>query len=406
MDPPLGISEVAMKNMTHNVRLSLVFLAGGALAACAPLFADDPPRQPTLGARAVQTHLGVPIGYYDNAVTAINGRHYAVALEYLQAARTREPADVRVLTAFGVVYDKLGRFDLSARYYAQAAAVDPQSKIVAADMDYSRRLQGLVAADVAPSMPLAAAVDRQPKIIAADMDYSRRLPSPVTANIAPTMSAAGTVDPQSKIITEDTDYSRRLRGPVAVDSAPPMFLAASDLAQGAGRLTIAEQRSSIPLENIPAVPTFSASTTLLPLQIAARAEAKVLVKLRAEAPPPTKAIFLTGHPLMILDASGHSDAGKSVRSYLSGLRWTVAKGEVAKLPAQKQTVILYRESLATVAKALARTLALPARLMTSQKTEGLQLVVGSDLLGAHVHARVPQPPRRQLALAVDIGKRE
>jgi hypothetical protein len=220
------------------------------------------------------------------------------------------------------------------------------------------------------------------------------------------MSPAAAVDPQSKIITDDMDYSKRLQDPVAVDSAPPMSLAASDLAQGDGGLTIAEQRSSISLENMPAVPAFSASTTLLPLQIAARAEAKVLAKHRAEAPPPTKAVLLTGHPLMILDASGHSDAGKLVRSYLSGLRWTVAKGEVAKLPAQTQTVILYRESLATVAKALARTLALPARLMASQKAEGLQLVLGSDLSGAHLHARAPQPPPRQLALVVNAGKRE
>jgi len=392
-----------MKNMTHNVRLSLVFLAGSCLAACAPLFVDGPSRQPTPGARAVQIDLGSPIGYYDNAVTAINGRHYALALEYLQAARTRAPADVRVLTAFGVVYDKLGRFDLSARYYSQAAAVDPQSKIITADMDYSRRLQGLVAADAAPPMSLAAAVP-QSKIIGANMDYSRRLQDFVAVDSAPPMSLAATGDRQSKIIAADMDYSRPLQGLVAVGSVAPMSLAASDLAQEAGRVTIAEQRQAL-VENVPAVPAGFANTTLSLGQIGALAEAKLLLKIRSDARVPTR-VFLTGHPLMILDASGHSDAGKSVRSYLSGLRWTVAKGEVAKLPAQTQTVILYRESLATVAKALARTLALPARLMASQKAEGLQLVVGSDLSGAHLHALAPQPLRRQLALAVNTGKRE
>ena len=78
--------------------------------------------QPKPGAHAVQADLRPSIGYYENAVTAINARHYALALEYLQAARAQKPDDVRVLTAFGVVYDKLGRFDLSARYYAQASA--------------------------------------------------------------------------------------------------------------------------------------------------------------------------------------------------------------------------------------------------------------------------------------------
>jgi len=226
----------------------------------------------------------------------------------------------------------------------------------------------------------------------------------VAVDSVPPMSLAATGDRQSKIIAADMDYSRPLQGLVAVDSAPPMFLAASELAQEAGRLTIAEQRQAL-VENVPAVPAGFANTTLSLGQIGALAEAKLLLKIRSDARVPTR-VFLTGHPLMILDASGHSDAGKSVRSYLSGLRWTVGKGEVAKLPAQTQTVILYRESLATVAKALARTLALPARLMASQKAEGLQLVVGSDLSGAHLHALAPQPLRRQLALAVNTGKRE
>ncbi|MGH6966479.1 MAG: hypothetical protein ACREE0_18515, partial [Phenylobacterium sp.] len=61
-------------------------------------------------------------GYYTGAVAAISRRDYAAALDLLQAARARNPRDVRVLNAFGVVYDKLGRFDLSARYYAEGRA--------------------------------------------------------------------------------------------------------------------------------------------------------------------------------------------------------------------------------------------------------------------------------------------
>jgi len=394
-----------MKKITHNVRQSLVFLVGGSLAACAPLFADGPSWQHTPGARAVQTDLGSSIGYYDNAVAAINGRHYALALEYLQAARTGKPADVRVLTAFGVVYDKLGRFDLSARYYGQAAAVDPQSKIIATDMDYSRRLQGLVSADSAPSMSRAAAVDTQSKIIAADTAHSGRWQGPLSADSAPAMSPAAAVDPQSNVIAAYIDYSRQLHGPVAVGSAPPMSPAASDLAQSYERLTTAQQLQ-VAAEKALAVPAGFPNASLSLGQIAALSEAKPLLKVRADSPVPTKGVLLTGHPLMILDASGPSDAGKSVRSYLSGLRWTVAKGEFAKLPAQTQTVIFYKESLATVAKALARTLALPARLTANQKAEGIQLILGSDLSGTHLHAMAPQPPPRQLTLAVNTGKRE
>ena len=94
--------------------------------------------------------------FYADAVKAIDRRDYGAALELLQAARERSPDDVRVLNAFGVVYDKLGRFDLSGRYYQQAAALDPGSMIVANNEAYSRVLQSRAA-----SSPIAAPAEVQ-----------------------------------------------------------------------------------------------------------------------------------------------------------------------------------------------------------------------------------------------------
>ena len=82
-----------------------------------------------------------------------------LALDYLQAARAKDPKNARVLNAFGVVYDKLGRFDLSARYYAQASAPDPNSPIVAKNMSYSRWLQGLF--DPRPASSRIASAESQ-----------------------------------------------------------------------------------------------------------------------------------------------------------------------------------------------------------------------------------------------------
>jgi hypothetical protein len=78
---------------------------------------------------------------YTGAVAAISRRDYAAALDLLQAARARDPRDVRVLNAFGVVYDKLGRFDLSARYYAEGRALAPDSAILASNLAYSAALE-------------------------------------------------------------------------------------------------------------------------------------------------------------------------------------------------------------------------------------------------------------------------
>ena len=78
---------------------------------------------------------------YSSAVAAIEERDYGLALERLQLARERSPQDVRVLNALAVTYDKLGRFDLSARFYAEASAVAPDSPVVTANLAYSHLMQ-------------------------------------------------------------------------------------------------------------------------------------------------------------------------------------------------------------------------------------------------------------------------
>jgi hypothetical protein len=98
---------------------------------------------------------------YARATEAIRSRNYALALEVLQVSRERRPSDARVLTAMGVVYDKLGRFDLSGRYYQLAEAADPGSKIVAADQAYSAALQRMSQTGGAPIVDVPHAAPAQ-----------------------------------------------------------------------------------------------------------------------------------------------------------------------------------------------------------------------------------------------------
>lgn len=98
-------------------------------------------------ARAAPANLGQVGPYaaedrlYADAVAAIDKRNYGEALDLLQVARDSRASDPRVLTAMAVVYDKLGRFDLSDRYYDQAEQADPGSRIVAMDRRYSMMLR-------------------------------------------------------------------------------------------------------------------------------------------------------------------------------------------------------------------------------------------------------------------------
>ncbi|MDP3852248.1 LytR C-terminal domain-containing protein [Phenylobacterium sp.] len=152
--------------------LSLALALLGGLSGCAAL----PRLSHWVGVKPVEPAVDRSVarqdGYYSSATAAITRRDYARALDLLQSARARKADDVRVLNAFGVVYDKLGRFDLSARYYAQARAVDPNSAIVAGNMAYSVAMQATAARpllaetlDVAPQRPVHLAQATQPTVV-------------------------------------------------------------------------------------------------------------------------------------------------------------------------------------------------------------------------------------------------
>ncbi|MGH7023757.1 MAG: tetratricopeptide repeat protein, partial [Caulobacteraceae bacterium] len=78
---------------------------------------------------------------YARSVKAIERHEYGVAIGLLRQARDAAPDNVRVLTALGVTYDHLGRFDLSSRYYDQAQKLDPGSTVLAQDRHTSMMLQ-------------------------------------------------------------------------------------------------------------------------------------------------------------------------------------------------------------------------------------------------------------------------
>ena len=84
-----------IKNVMRVLRISTIPLAGALVVACAPFFGDDSSWQSVLGTDVGQLDLRPSFGYYESAVTAINGRHYALALEYLQAAHAQKADDSR-----------------------------------------------------------------------------------------------------------------------------------------------------------------------------------------------------------------------------------------------------------------------------------------------------------------------
>ena len=132
-------------NVFRIARVAMLPALMTGSVACSPTFGSDPKFEVRPVTSATDTTLPPSEGEYQSAVDAIVKRDYALALDHrLEAAKAIEPGSARVLNAFGVVYDKLGRFDLSARYYAQAQVADPKSQIVAKNTAYSKVLQGLM----------------------------------------------------------------------------------------------------------------------------------------------------------------------------------------------------------------------------------------------------------------------
>lgn len=66
---------------------------------------------------------------------------YGMALKNFRVAMVRAPKSLDRLNAVAATYDKLGRFDLAERYYAQALGVDPNSIQTLNNIGYSFLMQ-------------------------------------------------------------------------------------------------------------------------------------------------------------------------------------------------------------------------------------------------------------------------
>jgi hypothetical protein len=273
--------------------------------------------------------------FYGDAVAAINRRDYARALDLLQAARDKSPGDVRVLNAFGVVYDKLGRFDLSQRYYAEAQKADPASAIVAQNLAYSKTLQGDTA-----TVALAAAAD--PVTAAAPATVDRVAPSAIQAPLRqdrPVMVLAQAAAAGAAAATPAHPQPGRIVAPAPVATASEPFVVRVTNALGGASVT--------PLTLPELAPAAPASTPAPPptepnLVLAAAAAA-------AAAPMPHQAGL--NNPAVRKSAAPAASTTPAV---------TKASASPALVPAHAVPPAAPAQRVATATKAMTPRLAIPA----------------------------------------------
>jgi hypothetical protein len=377
--------------------------------------------------------------FYGDAVAAINRRDYARALDLLQTARAHAPQDARVLNAFGVVYDKLGRFDLSQRYYAEAQTADPASRIVAENLAYSKALQGGTAAvalaevadpvtaapppriePAAPALAATPAPQDRPVIMLAQAEP---VASPISAAATATAPA---VHPEPVRIAAAAPVERAVEPSPA--RLPDAFRgqAIKPLAQPA----VASATPASGARPAGAEPTFAA-TAATPVQqarrttaLARRAPISRLVKVAALAPPKAavaaarsdaRSAAVTPRPAATLRASprpaskvttaglsvnralvaGHSTvllgrpvlivysaAGRRnadhLRAQLTHRGWSLTLAN-RRTPAARVTTVRYDVSNQRLALALARSLRIPVNLERCRfRCSGVTILVGEQ----------------------------
>jgi hypothetical protein len=323
---------------------------------------------------------------YRSAARAIDDRDYALALENLQAAREREPLDVRVLNAFGVVYDKLGRFDLSARYYSEAKAIDPRSTIVVANIAYSRALQGLSKGEPATSSDSRSASEASSAIRqgAAPTAVQARIADSSRVTSGRLAAGASTVHPDFAARTPQSGDATARALPVATERTPHDTRGAEPKPTRVGQyrpdqITVARTPVALPVAPL---------QTSVPIAVATDSNGPAPARATARVP------LLTGHPLSIVNASGRKGATDAMRRRLMHLGWTAPRWAARDGADARQTTLFYARPYAGVARALARTLRFSIHLASrSCGCGGLELVVGKDFLRGSAFADNLEPGR-------------
>jgi tetratricopeptide (TPR) repeat protein len=304
--------------------------------------------------------------YYAGAVRAIEARDYARALDYLQTGRAIAPDDVRVINAFGVVYDKLGRFDLSARYYAEAKTLDPTSKVVDNNLAYSERLQGLAHEPLAFASAAEAEARLKPHdglmpgapVVVAQIDYG-----------TPAIVMVDTVKP-AETAPELFGTARRMQMAAASRAAvKPAGAAVSRVAVAEGQAAAAPvpPRPAARAQVADAGPAHPAPAAK---PVPAKAPAKAQVKAQAR---------LAGAPVLLVDASGSPDAARRLGQRLTRLGWSVQAAPAAAVRPVDASHIDYAARTPQIAQALARTLPGAVRVHAcAGACPAIRLVVGRD----------------------------
>lgn len=301
--------------MTRAVRSVLALSTMIACAACAA--AEFSPR---LVAAATTPDAGSDETVRLAEVQFRRG-NVALALQHYRKAMRAAPANIDAFIGVAACYDRMGRFELSRRYYEEALALDPSDRRVRHNFALSLRLQGREG-EAARFLAETAPPTAQPAA-------SITVPLPPSIQEQP-RSAAAKVRLQRLSLNE-----------VAIVTAPSSKRAAAMVAELGATLMRATGQE---------------------------------VEWRLDDAPPQ-----TTHRLRLLNGVGRRGLAARMRGYLGDRGFARATiGDAALRP--RRSVIVYPKGARAAAGALAERLPFRARLRESARAKDLLLMLGRDSL--------------------------
>ncbi|UCH49060.1 MAG: LytR C-terminal domain-containing protein [Betaproteobacteria bacterium] len=307
---------------------------------------------------------------------------YGMALKSFRTALAKEPGSVDFLNAVAATYDKLGRFDLSERYYARAIAIDPRSVPTLNNVGYSFLLQEdyVSARRYLEQAATVAATDSKYKTIVGENLISLEtaengamagLPRPVESGAAATLAEMVPQSPRE--IIAGTRHGQEYAAAVPFDAAGSGTAAIAmeevrhDKASGGplGEPVLIHAALSMPM--VEAAPVIAVKAETLPAPIGTPVGEKLA--LTAEV------------SIEVSNGNGRRHMAARTRQFLKDQGIRVSRITNARHFGFATSTVFYREGYADKAREISNLFPVPMefRLVKEQPAD-IRLLFGRDAL--------------------------
>lgn len=286
----------------------------------------------------------------------------ALALEGFRKAIRDDPGSMEALAGIADCYDRMGRFDVSRRYYETALAIAPQNQALLATFAASLKRQGLSAEATAVRTEIAALASAA----------SSQIGPPASPSLTPGDEAVGraallaeltTPAPVGRSVTVALPPARPIGQPAPQASSPPA-------------MAVAPVGKSVTIALPPPRPAATAapSTRKPKLERLSLTEVALVTgdgpRWRRVEPPKMAMAGGQARELRVLNAARVSKLAARTRSYLHKLGWSgIVIGDAAV--ARSRSLILYPQGKRAEANRLSTRLG----FATAQRTSVRQVTV-------------------------------